>query len=79
MPAYPSITSQDINRRTHRVTLLNLVTPWGSLFEIPFEVVDCASQRQFTEIMAPRVRVDSLAELTLDGLRGGLSYPMLAV
>jgi len=52
---------------------------WGSLFESLFEVVDCDGQHEFSELTVPSARVDSGAEPTLDGRKGGLGHPALAV
>ena len=59
--------------------LLNPMTARGSLFECLFEVVDCGGQHELTELAVPRARVDSGAEPTLDGRKGGLGHPALAV
>jgi hypothetical protein len=51
----------------------------GSLFESLFEVVDCGGHHEFAELTVLHARVDSGAEPTLDGQKGGLSHPALAV
>ena len=55
------------------------MTAWGSLLESLFEVVDCGGQHEFAKFAVPRARVDSGAESTLDGRKGGLGHPALAV
>lgn len=55
------------------------MTAWGSLFESLFEVVDCGGQHEFAELAVPCARVDSGAEPTLDGRKGGLGHPALTV
>jgi hypothetical protein len=52
---------------------------WESLFESLFKVVDCGGQHELTELAVPCARMDSGAEPTLDGRKGGLGHPALAV
>jgi len=59
--------------------LLNPTTAWGSLFESLFEVVDCGGLHEFAEVAVPCARVDSGAESTLDGRKGGFGHLALAV
>ena len=55
------------------------MTAWRSLLESLFEVVDCGGHHEPAELAVPLARVDSGAELTLDGRKGGLGNPALAV
>jgi len=55
------------------------MTALGSLFESLFEVVDCGGHHEFAELAVPRARVDRGAEPTLDGRKGSLGHPALAV
>jgi len=55
------------------------MTAWGSLFESLFEVVDCGGHHEFTELAVLCARMDSGAEPTLDGRKGGLGHSALAV
>ena len=52
---------------------------WGSLFESLFEVVDYSGQHELAELAVPCARVDSGAESTLGGQKGGLGHPALTV
>ena len=62
-----------------QIALLNPMTASGSLFECLFEVVDCGGQHELAELAVPCARVDSGAESTLDGRKGGLGHPALVV
>lgn len=59
--------------------LLNPMTTWGSLFVSLFEVEDCGGQHEFAVLALPPARVGSGTEPTLDGRKGSLGYPALAV
>ena len=58
--------------------LLNPMTAWGSLFESLFEVVDCGGQHELAEFAVPCAR-GGTAGPTLDGRKGSLGHPALAV
>jgi hypothetical protein len=45
---------------------LNSITPWGSLFERLFDIVDCGGQHELAELAVSRASADIGAEPTLD-------------
>ncbi|WP_432758204.1 hypothetical protein, partial [Halobacterium salinarum] len=76
---------RDLSRVLHSEEILPLSRDfltkdeWGSLFECLFEFVDCGGHHEFAELAVPSARVDSGAETTLDGRKGGHGHPVLAV
>lgn len=55
------------------------MTVSGLLSECLFEIVDGSCQRQIAEFAASRAGEDCKTEPTLNGRKGGLGHPALAV